>query len=71
MQSMKIENIEIPMTKELQEFFAYQYQNQTTKLVDEFLVYLNTKKEAYEVNKALQEVKEGKTNDIGKLFDDL
>ena len=68
---MKIENIEIPMTKELQEFFAYRYQNQTTKLVDEFLVYLNTKKEAYEVNKALQEVKEGKTNDIGKLFDDL
>ena len=71
MQSMKIENIEIPMTQELEEFFAYQYQNQTTKLVDEFLVYLNTKKEAYEVNKALQEVKEGKTNDIGKLFDDL
>jgi len=71
MQSMKIENIEIPMTKELQEFFAYRYQNQTAKLVDEFLVYLNTKKEAYEVNKALQEVKEGKTNDIGKLFDDL
>jgi len=71
LQSIKIENIEIPVTKELQEFFAHQYQNKTTKLVDEFIVYLNTKKEAYEVSKALQEVKEGKTNDIGKLIDDL
>jgi len=32
-------------------------------------VYLNTKKEAYEINKALQEVKQGKTNDIEKLED--
>ncbi|MCH9739412.1 MAG: hypothetical protein K0U38_01030 [Epsilonproteobacteria bacterium] len=71
MQTIKIENIEIPMTKELEEFFRYRYQNQATKLVDEFLLYLNTKKEAYEVNKALQEVQQGKTNDIGKLFDEL
>jgi len=34
-------------------------------------LYLNTKKEAYEINKALQEVQQGKTNDIGKLFDEL
>jgi len=34
-------------------------------------VYLNTKKEAYEINKALQEVKQGKTNDIEKLFNEL
>ncbi|MDQ7083527.1 MAG: hypothetical protein Q9M36_00695 [Sulfurovum sp.] len=66
-----MQNIEIPMTKELEDFFAYRYQNQTSKLVDEFLIYLHTKKEAYEVNKALQEVKEGKTNDIGKLFDTI
>jgi len=71
LQSIKIENIEIPVTKELQEFFAHRYQNKTTKLVDEFLIYLNTKKEAYEVNKALKELREGKTNDIGKLIDDL
>jgi len=32
---------------------------------------LITKKEAYEINKALQEVKQGKTNDIEKLFDEL
>ena len=71
MQTVKIENIEIPMTKELQDFFAYKYQNKATKLVDEFLLYLHTKKEAYEVNRALTEVQQGKTNDIGKLFDDL
>ena len=66
-----INNIEIPMNKELQDFLTYRYQGQTTKLVDEFLVYLNTQKKAYEINKALKEVKMGQTNDIGKLFDDL
>jgi hypothetical protein len=66
-----INNIEIPMTKELEDFFTYKYQGQASKIVDEFLLYLNTKKEAYEVNKALQEVYQGKTNDIGKLFDEL
>jgi len=71
MQTIKIENIEIPLTKELEDFFAYRYQNQTIKLIDEFLIYLNTQKEAYEINKALQEVQQGKTNDIGKLFDEL
>ena len=69
MQNMN--NIQIPMTKELEEFFNYRYQGQTTKLIDEFLVYLNTKKEAYEINKSLHQVKLGQTNDIGKLFDDL
>jgi len=66
-----INNIEIPMTKELQDFFTYKYQGQASKLIDDFLLYLNTKKEAYEINKAFQEVKQGKTNDIGKLFDEL
>jgi len=66
-----INNIEIPMTQELQDFFTYKYEGQASQLVDEFLLYLNTKKEAYELNKALQEVKQGKTNDIGKLFDEL
>jgi hypothetical protein len=69
MQNMN--NIQIPMSKELEEFFIYRYQGQTTKLIDEFLVYLNTKKEAYEINKSLNQVKLGQTNDIGKLFDDL
>ena len=46
MQTIKIENIEIALA---------------TKLVDEFLVYLNTQKE----------VKQGKTNNIEKLFDEL
>jgi len=71
MQPVRLENIEIPMTKELEDFFTYKYQGQASKLVDEFLLYLNTKKEAYELNKALQEVNQGKTKDIGKLFDEL
>jgi len=50
-----INNIEIPMTKEL----------------EKFLIYLNTQKKAYEINRSLQQVKLGKTDDIGKLFDDL
>jgi len=66
-----INNIAIPMTKELQDFFTYKYQGQVSKLIDEFLLYLHTKKEAYEINKALQEVQQGKTNDIGKLLNEL
>ncbi len=66
-----MQTIEIPMTKDLQEFFHYKYKNQTSKLVDEFLIYLNTRKEAYEINKALQEVKEGKTNSVDKLLHEL
>ena len=66
-----INNIEIPMTKELQEFFTYRYQGQSSKLIDEFLKYLHTQKEAYEINKALHEVKMGKTNDIGNLLNEL
>ncbi len=66
-----MQTIEIPMTKDLQEFFHYKYKNQTGKLVDEFLIYLNTRKEAYEINKALQEVKEGKTNSVNKLLHEL
>ena len=71
MQPIRLENIEIPMTKELQDFFIYRYQGKTTKLVDDFLIYLNTQKEAYEINKALKEIKRGETNNIGKLFDEL
>jgi len=71
MQTIKLENIEIPVTKELEEFFLYKYQNKSTKLVDDFLIYLHTQKEAYEVNKAVKEVQEGKTNDINKLFNEL
>lgn len=66
-----MQTIEIPMTKDLQEFLDYNYKNQTSKLVDEFLIYLNTRKEAYEINKALQEVKQGKTNSITKLLHEL
>ena len=62
-------SIEIPMTRELQEFFVYRYREQPSKLVDEFVKYLNTQKEAYEINKALREVKAGKTNDVSKLLD--
>ena len=71
MQTIKLENIEIPVTKELEEFFLYKYQNKSTKLVDDFLIYLHTQKEAYEVNKAVKEVQQGKTNDINKLFNEL
>ena len=46
-----INKIEIPIDKELQDFLTYRYQGQMTKLVDEFLVYLNTQKKAYEINK--------------------
>jgi len=42
--------IEIPLTKELQEFISTKYANQTSKLIDEFLVYFNTKREANELN---------------------
>ncbi|MEA3452225.1 MAG: hypothetical protein U9Q83_10040 [Bacteroidota bacterium] len=66
-----MQTIEIPVTKELQEFLDYKYHNRAIELADDFLIYMNTQKEAYEVNKALQEVKQGKTNDIGKLFDRL
>ena len=50
-----INSIQIPMTKELEEFFNYRYQGQTTKLIDEFLVYLNTKKEAQKLWEYLYE----------------
>ena len=66
-----IGSIEIPMTQELQEFFVYRYRNQPGKLVDEFVKYLNTQKEAHEINKALRESKAGKTNDISKLLNAL
>jgi len=46
--------------KELEEFFNYRYQGQTTKLIDEFLTYLNTQKKAYEINKSLHQIKLGK-----------
>jgi len=71
MPTIKLENIEIPMSKELEEFFLYKYQNKSTRLVDDFLVYLHTQKEAYEINKALKEVYQGKTNDVGNLLNEL
>jgi hypothetical protein len=70
MQSIK-DSIEIPLTKELQELFLNKYQGKTSNLVEDFLIYLNTKKEAYDIDKALSEVKEGKTRDIGSLLNEL
>ncbi|MBN2825132.1 MAG: hypothetical protein JXQ76_07415 [Campylobacterales bacterium] len=64
-------SIEIPLTKELQEFVASKYSNQTSKLIDDFLIYLNTKKEAQEINQALKEVKQNKTNPVNKLLNEL
>jgi len=64
-------HLEIPMTKDLEEFFIHKYHNKANKLVDDFLLYLNTQKEAQDLNKALSEVKEKKTNNIEKLFDAL
>jgi len=71
MRSVKVEHIEIPMTRELQEFFASKYQGQVSGLVDDFLRYLHTKKRAHEITKGLQDIQQGKTNNIGKLFDEL
>jgi len=66
-----MQTVEIPLTDELKEFFDTQYKNKANNLVDDFVVYLNTRKEVYEVNKALKEVKENKTNDISKLLNAL
>ena len=40
-------------------------------MVDEFVKYLNTQKEAHEIDNALGEVKAGKTNDVSKLLNAL
>ncbi len=66
-----MQTIEIPVTKELQEFLSHKYQNRAVELVDDFLIYMNTQKEAYEVNMALQEVKKGKTNNKDKILNNL
>ena len=66
-----MQTVEIPLADELKEFFDTKYKNKASHLVDEFVVYLNTRKEAYEVNKALEEVKEHKTNDISTLLNAL
>ena len=66
-----MQTVEIPLTDELKEFFDAQYKHKAANLVDDFVVYLNTRKEVYEVNKALKEVKENKTNDISKLLNAL
>jgi hypothetical protein len=71
MQQMTNSSIEIPLTKELQELFIEKYHGKTTNLINDFLIYLNTKKEAYDINKALTEVKEGNTKDIKRLLDEL
>jgi len=67
----EVNKIEIPMTRELRDFFANKYHNQSSKLVDDFLIYLHTQKEAHEINKALHEVKLGETREINKLFNEL
>jgi len=66
-----VQTVEIPLTDELKEFVDSQYKDKVTKLVDDFVVYLNTKKEASEITRALKEVKENKTNDIKTLLNDL
>ncbi len=71
MQTIKIEHLEIPVTEELKDFFNRQYQNEAGRLVDDFLVYLRTKKEASDLSKALQEVSEKKTSSIKNLLDEL
>ena len=66
-----MQTVEIPLTEDLKEFLDSQYKNKANNLVDDFVVYLNTRKEVHEVNKALKEVKEHKTNDISKLLNAL
>ena len=66
-----MQTVEIPLTDELKEFLDSQYKNKANNFVDDFVVYLNTRKEVHEVNKALKEVKEHKTNDISKLLNAL
>ena len=63
--------IEIPVTQELQAFISQRYNDRTSELVDEFLLFLNTKKEASEINRALQHVRQGKTRDVNKLLNEL
>ncbi len=45
-----MQTIEIPITKELQEFLNQKYQNRAVDLINDFLIYMNTQKEAYEIN---------------------
>ena len=71
MQQTTNSSIEIPLTKELQELFMDRYQGKTTNLINDFLIYLNTKKKAYDIDKALTEVKGGDTRDIKRLLDEL
>ena len=66
-----MQTVQIPLTDELKEFLDTQYKNKATKLVDDFVIYLNTKKEASEITRALKDVKENKTNDIKTLLNDL
>jgi len=66
-----VQTVQIPVTDELKEFLDTQYKNKAAKLVDDFVIYLNTKKEASEITKALKDVKENKTNDIKTLLNDL
>jgi len=66
-----VQTVQIPVTDDLKEFLDTQYKNRASKMVDDFVIYLNTKKEAYELNKALHEVKENKTVEIDKLLNAL
>lgn len=66
-----MQTVQIPLTDELKEFLDTQYKNKATKLVDDFVIYLNTKKEASEITRALKDVKEHKTTEIHTLLNDL
>ena len=66
-----IEDIDVAIDNAYEEEIREKYQNQATKLIDDFVVYLNTQKEAYKINRALKDVQQGKTNNILKLIENL
>ena len=71
MQTLKIDTIEIPINGELKKFFVSHYKNKKDKFIKDILIYLNTKKEALEINEALKELKNGKTRDINELLNEI
>ncbi|MCF6207269.1 MAG: hypothetical protein L3J47_10325 [Sulfurovum sp.] len=66
-----MQTIEIPLTDELKHFIDTRYNKSGKQLVDEFLVYIRTKKVASDLSRALKETKEGKTQDISDLINAL
>jgi len=71
MQTIKVDQIEIPVNGELKEFFVNNYKNKKDKFIKDILIYLNTKKEALEIKEALQEMKDGNTRDINELLNEI